>query len=237
MLKKKHLTMICFNLLTLILLCSCTDTNKITATILTTNTIATSAPTTSVSTTNAPITSARTTNVPTTNVPTPSTPPEKESVIPELTTNDAKALLNKAYKHYVVVITYGNEQNNFEPADEKNGYYYYSEELGSKEKLQKYLDEVFTNEVSNAIIEDVDPKIINGKLAFQSHDWSSYSAGLRVTLKIVRESKSIKSIEFNYSEEKNPEKIISSSVVDFQYLSGKGWRITSADPHHINLIF
>lgn len=132
---------------------------------------------------------------------------------------------------------YGNEQKHFEAADLKNGFYFYSEELNSTEKLTKYLNEVFTDNVTTTIVNDLTLKVVDGRLAFQSRDWGSYSSNLKADIKIIEESKNSRTLEFNYSEFKSPEKTISSSKVEYRYLESKGWRITSSDPQHISEIF
>ncbi|OGX61528.1 MAG: hypothetical protein A2189_00915 [Paenibacillus sp. RIFOXYA1_FULL_44_5] len=168
------------------------------------------------------------------NLNSPSVQPAK---IPELTIDDAKTLLNEAYKRTQVATVYGNEQKSFDVADEKSGYYFYSDDLNSKEKLNDYLDKVFTDNVSKSIINSLSLKVIHDRLAFQTSEWSSYSSYLKVDIKVKEETNDSKILEFDYSEFKNPDKIISTSLVKYLYIDGQGWRITSDDPQHIIEIF
>jgi hypothetical protein len=104
------------------------------------------------------------------------------------------------------------------------------DEINSKEKIQSYLDEVFTPTLSNEIISHLKLREIDKKLAFSPGDWGS-----------MLDWSSIKVIDTKYDRDKviyrykvglfdtsaKPETI----EISFRYINKLGWRVDT-DPQY-----
>ncbi|WP_218033994.1 IseA DL-endopeptidase inhibitor family protein, partial [Paenibacillus koleovorans] len=154
---------------------------------------------------------------------TPSPSPSQASI--NLDTIEAVRLRNVAFEHYVNVkqggsICLNNELNT--PVNNE-GYYYFCSDLDSIDKLELYLNKVFIEQVTKQILESLNVKKINNKLAYQQADGGSMNDWAKATVKLINKEKNTCSYEFLVPTADGAKSQI--ILVNYIYIENAGWRV------------
>lgn len=137
----------------------------------------------------------------------------------------AIAIIEEARSRNYNLLQRGGPCTYFEYINSKDGgYAFICDQTNSKEKIQNYLDEVFTPSVSNIIMSQLDLREINNKLAFSPKDWGSMRDW--GTSKIIEAKEDGNEITYYFNVGLVDASIESKFIeIKLKYVAHLGWRV------------
>lgn len=164
--------------------------------------------------------------------PAPKTGTASEAT-PELTADAAIKLMDEARDRNYKLLQKGGPCDDFNYInDDDGGYAFICDELNSKEKIQKYLEEVFTSPIADTIIGQLDLRKMDNKLAFSPLDWGSMYDWS--SIKVTETKKDGNKATFLFKVGLFDASVEPKTVeIVFKYIDKLGWRVDTEPQHFL----
>ncbi|MCP3773643.1 IseA DL-endopeptidase inhibitor family protein [Paenibacillus sp. MZ04-78.2] len=152
---------------------------------------------------------------------------------PELTADAAIKLMDEARDRNYKLLQKGGPCDDFKYInDEDGGYAFICDELNSKEKIQKYLEEVFTSPIADTIIGQLNLRKVDNKLAFSPLDWGSMYDWS--SIKVTKTKKDGNKATFLFKVGLFDASVESKTIeITFKYIDKSGWRVDTEPQHFL----
>ncbi|WP_197483553.1 DL-endopeptidase inhibitor IseA family protein [Paenibacillus elgii] len=152
---------------------------------------------------------------------------------PELTADAAIKLMDEARDRNYKLLQKGGPCDEFNYInDEDGGYAFICAELNSKEKIQKYLEEVFTSPIAATIIGQLDLRKKDNKLAFSPLDWGSMYDWS--SIKVTKTTKDGNKATFLFKVGLLDASVEPKTIeITFKYIDKSGWRVDTEPQHFL----
>ncbi|MCP1311469.1 DL-endopeptidase inhibitor IseA family protein [Paenibacillus tyrfis] len=152
---------------------------------------------------------------------------------PELTNDAAIKLMDEARDRNYKLLQKGGPCDDFNYInDDDGGYAFICDELNSKEKIQKYLEEVFTSPIADTIIDQLDLRKMDNKLAFSPKDWGSMYDWS--SIKVSKATKDGNKVTFLFKVGLLDASVEAKTIeITFKYIDKSGWRVDTEPQHFL----
>jgi iseA protein len=111
--------------------------------------------------------------------------------------------------------------------NDNNEYYYFCDNLDTEEKMYNYLEEGFTYNIANHLINELDIFKVNGRLAFTPRSSGSMNDWENARGEIVEEKNGTIVYKFTVPLVVKSDYPPTEVIIEYIYVEGKGWRINN----------
>ncbi|MBA2939503.1 hypothetical protein HZF08_14400 [Paenibacillus sp. CGMCC 1.16610] len=111
--------------------------------------------------------------------------------------------------------------------NDKNEHYYFCTNLDSTEKMYNYLEEGFTHNIANQIINGLDIFEVNNRLAFTPRSSGSMNDWKNATGEILNEGNGTIAYKYIVPLVVKGDYPPAEVILDYVYVLGAGWRINN----------